>query len=92
MGGRESSGFMAPAESGENILSAARTATTTPTTKRRAVSRGRPRFPDPLEHPEEVETPGATTIEALAEFLDIDPAATSKAMPVIVRRAARARA
>jgi prolyl-tRNA synthetase len=31
-----------------------------------------------------VETPGATTIEALAEFLDIDPAATSKAMPVMV--------
>jgi prolyl-tRNA synthetase len=30
-----------------------------------------------------VETPGATTIEGLAEFLGIDAAATSKAMPVV---------
>jgi prolyl-tRNA synthetase len=30
-----------------------------------------------------VETPGATTIEALATFLAIDEAATSKAMPVV---------
>src|SRR5262249_1791802 len=43
-----------------------------------------PVFPDPLERPEEVETPGVATIEALAESLGIDPAATSKAMPVMV--------
>jgi prolyl-tRNA synthetase len=30
-----------------------------------------------------VETPGVTTIEALAEFLGVDAAATSKAMPVV---------
>ena len=43
--------------------------------------------------PEEVETPGVTTIEGLAEFLGIDPAATSKAMPVVkAGRNARARA
>ena len=41
-----------------------------------------PKFPDRLEAPAEVETPGATTIEALADYLGIDPAATSKAMPV----------
>src|SRR5690349_11746409 len=49
-------------------------------------ARGIPRapdFPDRLDKPEEVETPGATTIESLAEFLHIDPAATSKAMPVM---------
>ena len=34
--------------------------------------------------PEEIETPGVETIEALADFLRIDPAATSKAMPVVV--------
>ena len=34
--------------------------------------------------PEDIETPGVTTIEALAELLGIDPAATSKAMPVVV--------
>ena len=39
----------------------------------------------------EIETPGAETIEALAEFLSIDPRTTSKAMPVVTRRR-RARA
>ena len=38
-------------------------------------------FPD--DAPGEVETPGVETIEALAQFLDIDPAATSKAMPIV---------
>src|SRR6185503_16802020 len=32
--------------------------------------------------PEEVETPGVTTCEGLSEFLGVDLAATSKAMPV----------
>jgi prolyl-tRNA synthetase len=41
-------------------------------------------FPEPLERTEEVETPGVATIEALAGFLGVDPAATSKAMPVMV--------
>jgi len=84
MGGRESSGFMAPAETGENILvrcengdyfadyDAARGIPPAPT------------FPEPLDKPEEIETPGATTIDSLAEFLHLDPAATSKAMPVMV--------
>jgi prolyl-tRNA synthetase len=40
-------------------------------------------LPDPLDAPEEVETPGVTTIEGLADFLDIDQSATSKAMPVV---------
>ena len=30
-----------------------------------------------------METPGATTIEGLAEFLGVDAAATAKAMPVV---------
>jgi prolyl-tRNA synthetase len=40
-------------------------------------------FPAALEAPVEIDTPGVTTIDALAELLDIDPAATSKAMPVV---------
>jgi prolyl-tRNA synthetase len=84
MGGRESSGFMAPAESGENILVRCENGDYyADYDAARGIPRA-PNFPEPLEQPEEVETPGATTIEALAEFLDIDPAATSKAMPVIV--------
>jgi prolyl-tRNA synthetase len=50
------------------------------------IARGTPRpaeLPEPLESPSEIATPGATTIEALAEQLGIDDAATSKAMPVV---------
>ena len=39
-------------------------------------------FPEPLEAPTEVETPNVKTCEALGQFLSIDVAATSKAMPV----------
>jgi prolyl-tRNA synthetase len=39
-------------------------------------------FPETLVSTEEVETPGVKTCEALAEFLTIDVAATSKAMPL----------
>jgi prolyl-tRNA synthetase len=49
------------------------------------VARGMPRapvFPETLDAPAEIETPDADTIEKLAEFLGIDEAATSKAMPV----------
>jgi prolyl-tRNA synthetase len=84
MGGRESSGFMAPAETGENILVRCENGDYFADYD---AARGIPRaaeFPEPLERPEEVETPGVTTIEALAEFLGVDPAATSKAMPVMV--------
>ena len=84
MGGKESSGFMAPAESGENILVRCENGDYYADYD---AAQGIPRatkFPKSFEQPEEIETPGATTIESLAELLDIDPAATSKAMPVMV--------
>src|SRR5439155_821832 len=84
MGGRESSGFMAPAESGENILVRCENGDYfADYDAARGIPRA-PTFPKPLERTEEVETPGVASIEALAEFLDVDPAATSKAMPVVV--------
>ena len=39
--------------------------------------------PRTARRPEEIDTPGTTTIEGLAELLGIDAAATSKAMPVV---------
>jgi prolyl-tRNA synthetase len=84
MGGRESSGFMAPAETGENILVRCENGDYyADYDAARGIPRA-PEFPETLARPEEVETPGVATIEALAEFLGIDPAATSKAMPVMV--------
>ena len=50
------------------------------------IARGIPRpaaLPERRDAPEKVETPGVTTIEALAELLGIDSSATSKAMPVV---------
>ena len=83
MGGRESSGFMAPAESGENTLVRCENGDYfADYDAARGIPRA-PTFPEPLERPEEVETPGVGTIDALAEFLGVDPAATSKAMPVM---------
>jgi prolyl-tRNA synthetase len=84
MGGKESSGYLAPTESGENELMRCENGDYFADVE---AARGTPRAPDFPEHltaPEDVETPGITTIEALADLLGIDAAATSKAMPVVV--------
>src|SRR5207245_2571108 len=41
-----------------------------------------------LDAPQEVETPGVTTIDALADLLGVDAAATSKAMPLVTEEGA----
>jgi prolyl-tRNA synthetase len=82
MGGSESFDFLAPSGSGENTLVTCERGDYAADLE---IARGIPRapeFPERLDSPQEVETPGVTTIEGLAEFLGIDAAATSKAMPV----------
>jgi prolyl-tRNA synthetase len=82
MGGSESFDFLAPSGSGENTLVTCERGDYAADLE---IARGIPRapeFPERLDSPAEVETPGVTTIEGLAEFLGIDAAATSKAMPV----------
>jgi prolyl-tRNA synthetase len=84
MGGRESRDFLCPAGSGENTLV---TCANGDYAADLEIALGVPRapeFPALLEAPEQVETPGVATIEELATFLGIDPAATSKAMPIVV--------
>jgi prolyl-tRNA synthetase len=83
MGGSESVDFLAPSGSGENTLVTCENGDYAADLE---IARGVPRppeFPEHLDAPQEVETPGVTTIEGLAELLGIDPAATSKAMPVV---------
>jgi prolyl-tRNA synthetase len=83
MGGSESMDYLAPAATGENTLVTCENGDYAADLE---IARGIPRppeFPEALDAPDEIETPGATTIEALAQFLGIDPAATSKAMPVV---------
>jgi prolyl-tRNA synthetase len=82
MGGKESLDFLAPAGAGENTLVTCENGDFAADIE---VARTLPRaatFPETLAAPAEVETPGVKTCEALAEFLGIDVAATSKAMPM----------
>jgi prolyl-tRNA synthetase len=83
MGGSESVDFLAPAGSGQNTLvQCERGDYSADIDIARAVPRA-PDFPERLDAPDEIDTPGVTTIEALADLLGIDAAATSKAMPVV---------
>jgi prolyl-tRNA synthetase len=83
MGGKFSVDFLAPAGAGENTLvTCERGDYAADVDIARAVPRA-PEFPAPRDAPEEIDTPGIATIDALAQALAIDPAATSKAMPVV---------
>ena len=83
MGGKESFDFLAPAGSGENTLVTCENGDYAADIEIAHGVPRRPEFPAELETPQEIETPGIATIDALAEFLGIDSAATSKAMPVV---------
>jgi prolyl-tRNA synthetase len=83
MGGSASMDYLAPAATGENTLVMCENGDYAADLE---IARGIPRppeFPESLAAPENVETPGTTTIDDLAQLLGIDPAATSKAMPVV---------
>jgi prolyl-tRNA synthetase len=82
MGGSGSADFLAPAGAGENTLVTCENGDFAADLE---VARGIPRapvLPESLAARTEVETPGVKTCEALAGFLSIDVAATSKAMPM----------
>ena len=83
MGGKESIDYLAPSGSGENTLVTCERGDYAADLE---VAHGIPRapgFPARLAAPAEIETPDVTTIDALAAFLGVDTAATSKAMPVV---------
>jgi prolyl-tRNA synthetase len=83
MGGKESLDFLAPSGSGENTLVTCENGDFAADLEI-ALAVPRPaELPELLDAPKEVATPGVTTIEALAEMLGLDEAATSKAMPVV---------
>jgi prolyl-tRNA synthetase len=83
MGGSGSQDFLAPAGSGENTLVLCENGDYAADLE---IASGIPSaavFPTELGEPQEVETPGRRTIEAVSEFLGVDPRATAKAMPVV---------
>jgi prolyl-tRNA synthetase len=83
MGGKFSVDFLAPAVSGENVLVTCENGDYAADGDIARAIPAAASLPERLDRPEEVETPGVTTIEALAAFLKIDATATSKAMPVV---------
>jgi prolyl-tRNA synthetase len=82
MGGKFSIDFLAPSGSGENTLVRCENGDYAGDLEVAVAVPSAAVLPEALDAPEEIETPGVTTIEGLAEFLGIDPSATSKAMPV----------
>jgi prolyl-tRNA synthetase len=83
MGGLGAHEFMAPSNAGEDEVALCSSCDYAANVE---LARSRPRppeFPERLDAPRDVETPGVTTIEGLAEFLGVDPAATAKAMVVV---------
>jgi prolyl-tRNA synthetase len=83
MGGSGSQDFLAPSGSGENTLVTCENGDYAADLE---IAEGRPSpadFPEELPEPQEVQTPGQRTIEAVSEFLGVDPRATAKAMPVV---------
>ncbi len=82
MGGELTIDYLAPSGSGENTLVRCERGDYAADAE---IAKGIPRAPElpqVLGKPEEVETPGVVTCEALGAFLGIDVAATTKAMPV----------
>jgi prolyl-tRNA synthetase len=83
MGGLGAHEFMAPSSAGEDDVALCSSCDYAANVE---LARSRPRppeFPERLDEPREVATPGVTTIEALADLLSIDTAATAKAMVVV---------
>jgi prolyl-tRNA synthetase len=84
MGGSGSRDFLAPADSGENTLVLCENGDYAADIEIASGVPSAPDFPEPLDAPEEAETPGQRTIEAVSQFLGVDARATAKAMPVVV--------
>jgi prolyl-tRNA synthetase len=83
MGGRDSNDFLAPG-AGQNYLVRCENGDYAADIEAAQGIPSAPDFPAALDAPEEVETPGMRTIEDVSSFLELDPRATAKAMPVVV--------
>src|SRR3954470_16593111 len=83
MGGKFSIDFLAPSGSGENTLVRCENGDYAGDLEVAQAVPSAAVLPEALDALEEIDTPGVTTIEGLAELLAIDSSATSKAMPVV---------
>jgi len=83
MGGTVAHEYLAPCPAGENEIALCANGDYAANVEAARSVPSAPEFPERLDAPSEVETPGIGTIEEVAEFLHVDPRATAKAMPVV---------
>ena len=83
MGGLGAHEYMAPCAAGENDVALSDAGYAANVEIASAEPQPVEGLPRPRPQPEEVETPGATTIEAVCELLGVPPGALIKAFPVI---------
>ena len=84
MGGRGAHEYMAPCAAGENDVALSDAGYAANVEIASATPKPVEGLPEALSAPEPVETPGATTIEAVANMLGVPPGALIKAFPVMV--------
>src|SRR3954467_12701837 len=82
MGGKDSNDFLAPG-AGQNFLVRCENGDYAADIEAARGIPSAPDFPPALDAPDEVETPEMRTIDEVSQFLDVDPRATAKAMPVV---------
>jgi prolyl-tRNA synthetase len=84
MGGRGAHEYMAPCPAGEDDVALSDAGYAANVQIASANPKPVDGLPEPLDAPEPVETPGATTIEALSNFLSVPPGALIKAFPLML--------
>ncbi len=84
MGGFGAHEYMAPCQAGENEVAVSDAGYAANVEVASAQPQPVEGLPEPLDAPEPVETPGATTIDQVAEQLDVPPGALIKAFPMVL--------
>ncbi|MBA3263176.1 MAG: proline--tRNA ligase [Thermoleophilaceae bacterium] len=84
MGGSGADEYMAPCAAGENEVALSESGYAANVEVASATAQPVDALPQPLDAPEPVETPGATTIDAVASMLRVPAGALIKALPVVV--------
>ena len=84
MGGLGAHEYMAPSAAGENEVALSDAGYAANMEVASATAQPVDGLPEPLPEPRRVETPGATTIDAVSSMLGVPPAALIKAFPLIV--------
>ena len=84
MGGFGAHEYMAPCPAGENDVALSDAGYAANVEVASATAQPVPGLPEGLSEPRPEQTPGATTIEAVARMLEVPPGALIKAFPVVV--------